>query len=230
MGRVGSAPAARSWRLALTETTRGVRSVCVRLCADMNRTNVPNIRLAFREEVLAAERRLVLGEGFDASQNLPDIHMDPSVHVEDVVPALFALSTEPSSHPPRLVEVVNAVIGAQHSGAEITTAAAAAETAISPATSATSSEAMLEGMPTAMLSPPTLVGGAAGVTGTGAGGAISPSAVAAAKRRYSVLTSIGLLGATQRRRVTANDDVAAAARTEGPARADSDGPAGPMAS
>jgi hypothetical protein len=183
---------------------------------DINRTNVPNIRLAFREQTLQAEHAMALGEGFDRAEAQPAVLMDPIVQIEDAAAVTTANAVPPHPHL-RLNDVVHSLLAVRHLGSDapadgahapgaalaaaagvalaVTDPAAALAPAatVSPRTAPQGAHAAVSPRMAPLTLPPALAADAGGPDG----------AAAHAKRRISVLASIGLLGAAQqRRRVT----------------------------
>ena len=202
---------------------------------------------------------MALGDAFRANADLPPIQMDPLVHVEDVGPAVLPAATH---H--KFVQLVDALIAAQHLGDQAIDGAVPASAEPSPNASASATEAILDGtthaakppaaaaaasaplaaapVPTATPVPATPVPTAAPVPSAAVSTAAPvPSAAptaddgqspSRAKHRFSVLTSIGLLGATQKRRATVDDSggIVSVSGSGSGTSADGDGPGGPLAS
>ena len=155
----------------------------MRIDADINRTNVPNIRVAFRHQTLQEERTLALGRAFDPAQSLPAVQTDPIVRLEDLALAEAKTATSAIKLADRhLSDIVHYVLELQHAA---------------PAPIPLHTPPVLESAPGAPLA------GLAAVPPAAA----PPSPTLAGKRRYSVLaSSVGLLGALPRRRLTSNTD------------------------
>jgi len=164
---------------------------------------VPNIRLAYRWSTLQAEREMALGAGFDPTQDMPAVMLDPAAlgqrsaaPTAGASPALAATKASPVPTVTKAPEPAGTVVRVEEAplGPEPVPAPAATPTPTPP-----------------LVAPP------------------SPGG--RAMQRVSVLSAIGVLGAAHRRRSTTNEGLTDAqpSTSVSPAAAPAQAPVQPLA-